>query len=473
MAKIALFYPQNGGGSLLTHVTRLTVTTPPLGLLSIAATLRRAGHRVWVIDGNYNHKISARQWAEKIVALQPDFAGFSTTTASFLNGYAVCEELKKRNAVIQTVFGGVHVSWGERKILAQYPAIDFVISGEGEIAFEQLIAGDRPQKIEGLMFRSGNGIEEGPQRRTLVSMDDLPFPAYDCIDGFPRDYPLALFSYRRHPGAAVISSRGCVYRCSYCDRSVFRRSFRWQSPEYTCELVKWLHKDFGVRHVIFYDDLFTLNRDRVSRLCELLRRENLGVTFNCIVRIGHIDAELIATLKSAGCWMVHAGIESGDQKLLDAHKEGLSVEDIRRDLTMVHKAGIWIKGLFMMGFPGESEESIRKTIDFACSLPLKDINVTAFTPFPGAPIYDRIQDAGVFEDDWSNMDCMQFVFVPAEIGSRGILEQLYAEFIRRFYHRPFMRKAYRAMLRECPHSYWRLLKHAGAFLAFNRSMNNR
>jgi radical SAM superfamily enzyme YgiQ (UPF0313 family) len=472
VARIVLFFPPHGGGSFLSHVTRLTVATPPLGLLSLAAFLRAAGHDVSIIDGNRGEGLDARQWAMRLVARHPDYVGFSTTTASFLAGNAVCEELKKRSPDILTVFGGVHVSWGEEKLLSAYPSIDYIVSGEGELAFEQLIAGRDPGSIEGLIFRRGTAPRSAPARKTLVSMDDLPFPAYDLIDGFPRAYPLSLFGYRRHPGAAVISSRGCVYRCSYCDRSVFRKSFRWQSPEYSYELIRWLRTDFGVRHIIFYDDLFTLNRDRVERFCGLLRTSSLGVTFNCIVRIGHIDQELIALLRSAGCWMVHVGIESGDQSILDSHKEGVTVEGIRRDVRRLHDAGIWVKGLFMMGFPGETETSIRKTIDFACSLPLKDCNVTAFTPFPGAPVYQSIEQYGALEDDWSQMDCMQFVFVPQGIESRGRLEILQGEFIRSFYRRPSMRKVYRAMLRECPHSYWRLLKNAASFLAFRRLLGS-
>ncbi|MBD3242358.1 MAG: radical SAM protein, partial [Chitinivibrionales bacterium] len=261
-----------------------------------------------------------------------------------------------------------------------------------------------------------------------------------------------------------------VYQCSYCDRSVFHRTFRWNSPEYTFELVKYLRRDFGVRHIIFYDDLFTLNRERVARLCTLLREARLGVRYNCIVRIGHIDDELIGLLKSSGCWMVNVGIESGDQAVLDAHKDGLSLNDVRRDVDKLHRAGLHVKGLFMLGFPGETVDSMRKTIELAVSLPLKDANVTAFTPYPGAPITAGIEKSGRFENDWDRMDCEHFVFVSHEAADRAVLERLRADFIGRFYQRPFARKMYRRMLLESPHSYWRLLRNAATYLGYARGL---
>ncbi|MFP4418227.1 MAG: B12-binding domain-containing radical SAM protein [Chitinispirillaceae bacterium] len=464
---IVLFHPRgydNTDGK--TSLAHKAVKTAPIGLASIAAVLKKQGHQVTIYDAHLFARIPNSRWIEKIIDCNPDFVGFSATTQSFLDAYSVAAGIKEKQSDISIVFGGAHVSWGQEELMRQYPAIDYIVAGEGEFAFAELAEGKNQSRIEGLIYRNGSRVESGPPRTALCTMDELPFPAYDLLDGFARKYELALFNYASHPGATVISSRGCVYNCSYCDRSVFQKSFRWNSPEYTFELVKWLHTDFGIRHVIFYDDLFTLNRKRVSRLCSLLRQSTMKIRFNCIVRIGHIDNDLIQELKSAGCWMVHVGIESGDQKILDQHKQALSLEDIRRDINLIYDSGLWVKGLFMMGFPGESEESIQKTIDFACSLPLKDVNVTAFTPFPGAPITANIQSLGQFENDWEKMDCVNFVFVPNQLNSKETLQEYYGLFIRKFYNRPFMRKIYRRMLWESPHSYWRLVKHAGAFLSY-------
>ena len=440
---------------------------PPIGITSIAAVLRKAGHEVTIIDAALLFRVPNTAWAERIVGVCPDMVGFSVTTQAFSDAYDVCKRVKELAPDVKTVFGGVHASWGKGDLLLQYPAIDYIIAGEGEPRLKALADGD--SDFERIYFRSGSEVMQGTKPLAACRLDELPFPAYDLLQGFPKRYLMPLFGYPKHPGANIISSRGCIYTCSYCDRSVFGKSFRWNSPEYTFQQILWLYRDFGVRHFNFYDDLFTLNRRRVEELCTRLASSKLPVTFNCIVRIGHIDPDLIRLLKRGGCWMVSVGIESGDQKILDSHKEGLSLEDIRRDITLLHQSGLWVKGLFMIGFPGESEESIIKTRELAVSLPLKDANLTAFTPFPGAPISSAIEELGAFENDWSKMDCVNFVFVPKDVGSKEILERHYKAFYREFYNRKFMRKeVYPRMFLQSPHSVYRLIRHGSRFLRFQR-----
>jgi len=474
---VVLFYPRGYGyAGKKPAVSTLAVTLPPIGIVSCAAVLRAAGHSVTVMDAACHYEISNDQWVERIIRCTPDIVGFSTLTASFFDAYDVCRRLKERmGSTIKTVFGGVHVSWGKKLILQQFDAIDCLIAGEGEYALRDLCDNKDPAAIRGLWYRENGTLKNGPDqtKTSLCAMDDLPFPAYDLLADFPRRYAMPLFTYPQGPGASIISSRGCVFACDFCDRSVFHTSFRWNSPEYTFELIKKMRADYGIRHFMFYDDLFTLNRDRVSRLCTLLRESGLGITFNCIVRIGHIDKALIDELKSAGRWMIHAGIESGDQDILNSFKGGLTLESIRHDVTMLHKSGLWVKGLFMMGFPGESAASIQKTIDFACSLPLKDANLTAFTPFPGAPLSRDIGKLGDFDQDfknWSKMDCVNFLFVPKEVASKEVLEKLYRSFFPRFYNRPFMRMVFAKMIVQSPHSYWRLIKNLPAFLRYARNI---
>ena len=158
--------------------------------------------------------------------------------------------------------------------------------------------GAKPETIQGLVYREGKEIRDNGLRTDLVELDSLPFPAYHKLDGFPAHFEAALFNYPKAPTATIISSRGCPYQCSYCDRSVYRRSFRYNSAEYLYEHMAFLKKQFGIRHVFFYDDLFTFNRERVEKFCGLLREKPLGMTFNCAVRVGHADDELLRMLKA-------------------------------------------------------------------------------------------------------------------------------------------------------------------------------
>ncbi|MGD9201928.1 MAG: radical SAM protein [Chitinispirillia bacterium] len=474
--RILFFNPRGyDNSSKKNHIYRLAVNLPPLGIASISAVIRNNGHKVKIFDAYLNSHINNAEWIRKILNFSPDFVAFSTITSTFIDAYEICNGIKQQQDSIKTVFGGVHVSWGKDKILSMFSAIDFIIAGEGEYSLLALLNNEPYKNISGLFYRNGSKIEHGPiqRKKHLCEMDDLPFPAYDLLESFPGKYNMALFSYPRHPGTSVISSRGCVYTCAFCDRSVYGNTYRWNSPEYTIELMRWLHTDFKIKHVTFYDDLFTLNRNRVTKLCYLLRKSNLKISFNCIARIGYIDKTLIHELKSAGCWMVHVGIESGDQNILDVFKTGLTIDKIRSDIYHLYNNGLWVKGLFIMGFPGETKESIGNTIDFACSLPLKDANFTAFTPFPGAPVSEKINFSGTFNKDWKNwpkMDCINFVFVPKEINSKKILQDYNKKFIKKFYHRPFMKSVYRKMIFQSPHSYWRLIKNLSSFRQYAKEL---
>jgi radical SAM superfamily enzyme YgiQ (UPF0313 family) len=226
-----------------------------------------------------------------------------------------------------------------------------------------------------------------------------------------------------------------------------------------------LNRDFGIRHVSFYDDLFTFDRKRVADFCEIKERRGVKVSYNCIARLEHVDRELLALLKRSGCWQVNFGIESGDPEIVKQHRKFLGLEEVERKLRMVKEAGMRVKGLFMVGLPGEDEAAIRRTIDYALSLPLDEINVTKFTPFPGAPIYRTIREQGEFNEEWDLMNCLNFVFVPHGM-TKQQLEDLYNEFIHRFYHRYRITLGYAKMLWKSPHSMVSFMRNLPKILAF-------
>jgi len=446
----------------------------PLGLLSIAAWLEREGHAVSVVDClGPGAPAGEAAVVRTILDGHPDLVGFSTTTSSFLDGHALALRLKEADPRIRTVFGGVHVSAVGGPLLEKFEAIDFLCPGEGEVTLAALAGGEDPGGIDGLIRRDGERVAVNRDRPPLADLDRLPFPAYHLLRGFPRGYNLPLFSYVRTPGATLVTSRGCPYRCSYCDRSVFRQTYRVNSPEYIYDHLRHLRRHFGVRHVNIYDDLFTAHRPRIAELCRLLRSRPLGIQFNCAVRAGHTDRELLGMLKGAGCLMVSVGIESGEQELLLRHKAGVSLEEMRETVALIRESGLRAKGLFMMGLPGETEASIRKTSDFCLSLGLDDMNMAKFTPFPGAPVWSTIREEGAFEEDWPLMNCLNFVFVPRGIASRERLDELYNRHVKRFYTDPGWRR--RLIRRTWQHrwSLWYLFTHLPQFLAAKNTFEPR
>lgn len=452
-----------GSGKDITTIFNLM---PPLGLLSIAAYLKAQGSDVEVLDC-YGAPAGVEEHAADIIARTPDVVGFSCTTSSFLEGYAIAERVKQENPDIRIVFGGSHACSAGAALLDSFPAVDFLVIGEGEVTFSELLrSGFRNvDSVPGVAFRRNGKGKLSAARENIPDLDSLPFPAYDLLSDFPRRYNLPLFSYPTAPNTSIISSRGCPYQCSYCDRSVFNRGFRFNSPDYIVEHLRFLHRDFGIRHVFFYDDLFTFDRNRVERFCVLMEEKKVPVTYNCIARLEHVDGELLSLLKRSGCWQVNFGIESGDPQILSKHRKMYDLDEVGRKLRMVKESGMRVKGLFMMGFPGETEQSVRRTIDYALSLPLDEVNVTKFTPFPGAPVYRTIRDFGEFDEHWPSMNCMNFVFVPHGM-TRERLEELYSQFIRRFYRRTRIHWGYAQMLWKSPHSIGVFLRNLPEIIRF-------
>ena len=448
-------------------ITTIFNLMPPLGILSIAAWLEQHGIEVEIIDG-YANRESHEVMVAKIIASGCSAVGFSCTTSSFPETNRIATHLKEKAPNIITVLGGAHACTIGAPLLDSYPAIDYLVIGEGENTMLELSrAGfSNVESIPGIAYRDsdGNGTLTS-QRELIKDLDSLPFPAYHLLPNFPRLYKLPLFSYPRSPNTSIISSRGCPYACSYCDRSVFSRGFRFNSPEYILEHVAMLSRDYGIRHVFFYDDLFTFDRTRVAEFCNLKAKKGIKVSYNCIARLEHVDAELLALLKGSGCWQVNFGIESCDPEVLKNHRIFYGLDEVGQKLQMVKKAGMRVKGLIMVGLPGENEAAIRRTIDYALSLPLDEINVTKFTPFPGAPVYKNIRDFGEFDENWELMNCINSVFVPSGM-TREQVDSLYDEFIRRFYHRTNITLGYARMLWKSPHSIYSFLSHLPQILSF-------
>lgn len=452
-------------------ISRVANIMPPLGLASISAYLTAAGVDNDIIDC-YAHPDSDARILAHVRERQPEFIGFSCTTSSFFDGERLARLVKEIHPAIRTVFGGVHVSALREDILNHYPVVDYVVAGEGEETVRQLLTTPTSAlaSVEGLVFRNEAGTACFTGRRSqLLDLDSLPLPDYRKLAGYPQAYTLPIFNYPTAPNGSCISSRGCPYACSYCDRSVFGRSFRYNSAEYLYRHMRFLRETYGLRHLNFYDDQFTFNRQRVVDFCRLVGEQPLGMTFNCAARAEHLDGELLRLMKKAGCWMISLGIETGDAELLSAHRQNVDLAVMRDKILLIKAAGIRVKGLLMMGLPGETEESIKRSKAYVFSLPIDDFNLSKFTPFPGSPVYRQIKEAGPamgsFAEDWEKMDCMEFQFVPHGM-ERQRMERLFVDFYRSHFQRPRVMWGYFAMLWRSPDSWRRFLKNLSSFLRF-------
>ncbi|EFI33463.1 Radical SAM domain protein [Desulfonatronospira thiodismutans ASO3-1] len=470
-SKIVLVHPLGySSGKSGRDISRMANIMPPLGLCGLASYLEHRGLEADIVDFNARPD-SVQRLKDILIHKRPAYIGFSCTTSSFLDGIRLARESKTLLPDIRVVFGGVHVSSLGEEMMHQHAVIDYAVVGEGEETLAQLMqnCGHAPG-IPGLIYREpGNREVVFTGRRPLLDdLDELPYPAYEKLEGFPKSYPLPIFNYPKSPNTSAITSRGCPYSCSYCDRSVFQKSYRFNSAEYIYEHMRYLNQHFKVRHINFYDDQFSFKLKRLERLTDMLVNRPLNMSFNCAVRSEHLTESLLKRLKDAGCWMISLGIESGDQDMLHALNRKVNLEKLAERVRLIKKYGIRVKGLLMIGMPGETEASVEKTRQFLFSLPVDDFNLTKFTPFPGAPVYRTIREYGDFQEDWSRMDCMHFLFVPQGFTLQR-LEELHRSFYRDHFKRPRVLVDYAAMLWNSPDSWRRFVLNLGSFIRFARS----
>ncbi len=455
-------------------ISRIASIVPPIGIAGICAYLMQRQVSCDIVDCYASPDADSK--IKKYLEMErPGFIGLSCSTSTFYDGVRISELARSIIPEIKVVFGGAHVSALKASILKKFQSIDYVVVGEGEQTLFELIkahADDRGiSEVKNIVYRDNNNIIFTGYRKKQLVLDSLPFPAYEKLEGYPEKYQLPIFDYPTTPNSSCVSSRGCPYSCSYCDRSVFRKSFRFNSAEYLYEHVKYLNRHFGTRHILFYDDQFTFNKQRIMKFCELMAAGNLKMTFNCAARAEHLDAELIAAMKAAGCWMISLGIETGDENLLAQHRQNADLKMMREKIELIKKAGIRVKGLLMMGLPGETEKSILKSKRYVYSLPLDEFNLAKFTPFPGSPIYQQIKQGvplGRFKEDWSQMDCMKFVFIPNGMTEEK-LDKLFINFYKFHFMRPKVLAGYVTMIWKSPDSWVRFVKNFFSFMKFAKT----
>lgn len=429
----------------------------------MAAVLREKKYLVKVVE-SASLGLSLQETGERILRENPDYVGISCTTSSVDNAGRIAQAVKNTNPEILTFVGGPHITAAPEETFRRYAAFDYGIIGEGERAFPELLAileenGD-PRKAPSAVFRQGPDIIVNPRRKFIENLDRLPFPAFDLLPNFPRGYRPPFLNYLRGPCASVTTSRGCPHGCTFCDRAVFGNRYRHFSEGYIVELLAHLKKTYRIRHIVFADDQFTASKTRLLRLGEKILQQGLEFRWNCDARVDTVDSEMLRLMKKAGCWMVSYGIESGSQAILDRVQKGIRLDQAEETVRRTKEAGIRAKGLFMVGFPEETEESLQKTLDFILRCPFDEINLSILTPYPGTSIYEEIRCQSGFIEDWPRMNAMNFLPLPGNLSAER-LEKFYRRILQKFYMRPAVSFSYLGILVQSPENWARLLAGAG------------
>jgi anaerobic magnesium-protoporphyrin IX monomethyl ester cyclase len=439
---------------------------PSLGILFLAAATRHNGFPTALADAAAL-ALSSDELLKRVELDKPDVLGLSATTFSIHPAAAFASRVKSCFPHITVVIGGPHVSAAPVETMERFQIFDVAVVGEGEETIIELLkaldSATPLDGISGIVYRHDDRVISTGRRPFLADLDQLPYPAWDLLEGFPDRYPPATFKVKKLPAASLVTSRGCPNRCIFCDRSVFGANCHAFSAEYVIGMIRYLVEQFGVREFSFEDDTFITFKKRLAAICQGIINVGLDISWTCLGRVNNIDAESLALMKKAGCWQISFGIESGSQDILTTIHKNVTLDQIRKALLLCRDAGILSKGFFIVGHPGETRETLKQSLDFALQLPLDDISVTMLTPFPGTEIYERAAEFGRFDSDWSRMNLLNTVFIPHGL-TQTELERSQGEILKRFYLRPRIIMCYLRRLAANPAMVKGFVSGAQAFI---------
>jgi anaerobic magnesium-protoporphyrin IX monomethyl ester cyclase len=425
---------------------------PQVSLAQMAALF--PDYRVDIVDA-IPHRMTWEVFERVLRQKRPRYYVTQVTAPTLQNDMVGVFLAKSLGAT--TIAFGTHVTPLPRATMAAYPALDYVLRGEPELTLRELVdclerAADqdggrakngrleirdwwtrvdspfaerlyklfvesdpdwRPawtnpqsticnlQSIEGLVWRSNGEIVINPDRPFIRDLDDLPLPRHELLPLDAYRAPLV-----KGPYAFVVTSRGCPAGCRFCIKHVsYGDSVRFRSAENVLAEIEQL-VSLGVRAIHMYADCFTVNRDHVMGICEGIVQRGLKVRWTCNSRVDFVDQEMLQMMARAGCWMISWGIESGDDGMLRRMRKGITTDQVARALRWAKRAGVKNWGYFIIGLPGETEESIRRTIQFSKRLPLDLALFHIAAPHPGTPFFFEVMENGWFRPgtQWEEVD---------------------------------------------------------------------
>jgi anaerobic magnesium-protoporphyrin IX monomethyl ester cyclase len=416
---------------------------PPLGLAYLAAVLEEEGIDVRITDGSRG--LSLAEVMDELKEYEPDIVGISCTTPTFVDAITLAEAVRQALPKAVTVLGGAHVTAIPQEALLE-EVFDIGVIGEGEVTFLELVQEiedkgslDRVDldQIDGLAFRRDGKVALTPPRKRIKDLDGLPHPARHLLPPLSAYRPTPA-SYRQLPLAVMMTSRGCPFKCTFCDRGVFGNYTRGHSPERILDEIEELIYRYGTREIRFFDDTFTFSRKRVEKVCEMIIERGLRLPWTCLTRVTAVDKDLLRLMKEAGCWQVLFGLESGDPRMLKILNKGATVEQNEQAVRWALEVGLGVRGDFIIGTPGETMESLENTLAFTKRIGLDYAHFNKFVPYPGTELFQQLIAEG-YEFDSKNLppivDHAAVLYVPDGL-SREQIKEFLDRAHREFYLRP-------------------------------------
>lgn len=428
--------PSAFGAYESTKVAVFRQVFPLLSFMSLGAIAKQNGFTVAILDLG----IEARPFEileKTLKELKPRFVGMTATTPLFFEAVEISKISRKiLGQEVVNICGGPHpTALPEESLIGS--EIDIAIVGEGEQTLLELLQGVPKSSIKGIFYKEADKIISTGPRQFIDDLDSLPFPDISLYD--LSKYHCSGLVSRGSPVLHLETSRGCPSNCSFCNKSIFRRQFRMKSAQRVVEEMKYFIKN-GAKELRIIDDQFATNLHRAKEICRLIIKEKINIPWNLAngVRVDCVDQEFLDLAKKAGCYQVGIGFESGDQNSLNSIDKGINLEQSARCMAMVRKSGLESVGFFMLGLPTDTEESLKKTINFAVRMMPTFAKTTITIPFPGTRLFEQYEQAGRIKTrDWSryNIHKVADVYEHPNL-SQETLRKYYSLFYRSFYLNP-------------------------------------
>lgn len=374
---------------------------PPLGLLYIGTYLaENSSHSVEIFDALL-HDSSYEQVAQK--AVDYDLIGITTLTFLLVDVIETIKAIRRINNSVPIVLGGAHIALYPQETV-RIPGVTFCLEGECDASFTRLVEvidkGDGNYgSVPGLYWIEGGQIRFNAVGDFIDDLDQLPIPDRTLLEHGKYRSIASRRDFGKHCVTTAFSSRGCPYRCSFCDRPHLGKKFRAHSPHRIVdEITRCV--ELGIHEIFFYDDTFTVNRQRVYEICELILERNISLKWDIRARANNVNYDMLKLLKRAGCTRIHFGIESANEEVLSTLHKGITLKQATDALKMAKKAGIETLAYFMFGCPNETISQIQETLDFALRADPDYALFGLLTPFPGTPLYIQALNEGWFDSDY-------------------------------------------------------------------------
>ncbi len=403
---------------------------PPLGLASIAGYVRSKNHTVKIIDCNIESPSvkSFKTFFEIEIVKKISFIkiiGLTAMTCTIKKAYYIAEICKHYYPDSVIVFGGVHPTFVTEEVINN-KFVDIVVTGEGELTFEEILCGKDLDKIKGIVFKKNKDdtyeVVRNESRERITDLDSLPIPAYDLLPVLK--YRPAKGSYKRLPAMSMMTSRGCPGRCTFCSKTLGNKLV-YRSAYKIFEEIKYLIDNYRIKQILFYDDTFTVNRDNVFKLCDILIDNRIDISWTCFARVDFIDLEMLIKMKKAGCHQIMYGVQNIDEGVLKNINKKIDINKVINATNLTKKVGIECRLAFMIGNPGDNEEIIKKNIAFINKVDPDLLIVNVTTPFPGTEMFKWAKEKNlILTYDWDDYNLANPVMR---------LENLTADQIKRFY----------------------------------------